>query len=232
VFYFNHADSNLTIYGDLNQIKELNTFTKVKISMKRGEFYIKIDGVKYLIDSGFSDGFLKSSNPKSIHKNLPIDTILYLSGAFLGISEFILKNESLFYYAKMIGAVYIFYIGVSIIWHSKKDKGYTSEDGLMKSFNFKKNLIRGFLTNLANPLTIVGMTSFILPFFKPEMSIEAKLIFAIFIPFSTFYCFGGITLIFGNPVIRKFILPRIVWFERVAGSVIAYMAIMILFFDF
>ena len=87
VFYFNHADSNLTIYGDLNQIKELNTFTKVKISMKRGEFYIKIDGVKYLIDSGFSDGFLKSSNPKSISKNLPIDTISYLSGAFHGVSE-------------------------------------------------------------------------------------------------------------------------------------------------
>ena len=87
VFYFNHADSNLTIYGDLNQIKELNTFTKVKISMKRGYFYTKMDGVNYLIDSGSSDGFLKSSNPKSISKNLPIDTISYLSGAFLGVSE-------------------------------------------------------------------------------------------------------------------------------------------------
>ena len=87
VFYFNHADSNLTIYGDLNQIKELNTFTKVKVSTKRGYFYTKMDGVNYLIDSGSSDGFLKSSNPKSISKNLPIDTISYLSGAFLGVSE-------------------------------------------------------------------------------------------------------------------------------------------------
>jgi len=87
VFYFNHADSNLTIYGDLNQIKELNTFTKVKISMKRGEFYIKIDGVKYLIDSGFKGGFLMSSKPKSISKNIPIDTISHLSFAALGVSE-------------------------------------------------------------------------------------------------------------------------------------------------
>jgi len=87
VFYFNHADSNLTIYGDLNQIKELNTFTKVKVSMKSGYYYIKMDGVNYLIDSGFRNGFLMSSNPKSIHKNLPTDTITYLSVAALGVSE-------------------------------------------------------------------------------------------------------------------------------------------------
>ena len=87
VFYFNHADSNLTIYGDISQIKELNTFTKVKVSMKRGYFYTKMDGVNYLIDSGFRNGFLMSSNPKSIHKNLPTDTITYLSVAALGVSE-------------------------------------------------------------------------------------------------------------------------------------------------
>ncbi len=87
VFYFNHTDSNLTIYGDLNQIKELNTFTKVKVSMKRGYFYIKIDGIKYLIDSGFKGGFLMTYNPKSISKKLPVDTISYLSVAALGISE-------------------------------------------------------------------------------------------------------------------------------------------------
>ena len=87
VFYFNHADSNLTIYGHISQIKELNTFTKVKVTTKRGYFYTKMDGVNYLIDSGFRNGFLMSSNPKSIHKNLPIDTINYLSVAALGVSE-------------------------------------------------------------------------------------------------------------------------------------------------
>ena len=87
VFYFNHTDSNLTIYGDLSQIKELKSFTKVKVSIKRGYFYTKMDGVNYMIDSGFRNGFLMSSNPKSINKNLPIDTISYLSVAALGISE-------------------------------------------------------------------------------------------------------------------------------------------------
>jgi threonine/homoserine/homoserine lactone efflux protein len=158
--------------------------------------------------------------------------IIYLTLAFLGVSEFIAKNEKIFYYAKILGAIYIFYIGASIVWNASKDKGYTSSEGVMKSFSLKKEFVRGFLTNLANPLTIVGMTSFILPFFEPSMPIKTQIIFAALVPFSTFYCFSGVTLIFGNPVIRNFILPRIVWFERVAGSVIIYMSIMIIFFDF
>lgn len=158
--------------------------------------------------------------------------LIYLTLAFLGISEFILKNEKIFYYTKIVGAVYIFYIGVSIVWNSFKNKeDYTSPTSKNKIFNFKKEFIRGFLTNLANPFTIVGMTSVILPFFEPSMSFQTKMLFAFLIPFSTFYCFMGVTFLFGNPVIRKLILPKIVWFERLAGSVIAVMAVMIVFFD-
>ena len=156
--------------------------------------------------------------------------LIYLTLAFAGISEFIVKYEKIFYYAKILGGCYIFYIGLSILWNSRLKHDYTSSSGVSSNFVFTKEVLKGFFTNLSNPFTIVGMTSFILPFFKPEISLSAKILFAFFVPFSTFYCFLGITLIFGNPIIRKIILPKMVWFERCAGVVISYMAVMIIFF--
>jgi threonine/homoserine/homoserine lactone efflux protein len=117
-----------------------------------------------------------------------------------------------------------------ILQDSKNKKDYTSSEGVSANFSFKAEVIKGFLTNLSNPFTIVGMTSFILPFFKPEMSLETKLLFALLVPFSTFYCFSSISLLFGNKITRNFILPKIIWFERVAGVVICYMSLMMVFF--
>jgi threonine/homoserine/homoserine lactone efflux protein len=150
--------------------------------------------------------------------------LIYLALAFFGVSEFILKHERIFFYAKILGGCYIFYIGLTILWDSRKIKDYTSNKGVSSKFNFKKEVMKGFFTNLSNPFTIVGMTSFILPFFKPEMTLEAKALFAFLIPFSTLYCFTIVTIIFGNSVIRNLIMPKIIWFERLAGLVICYMA--------
>lgn len=155
---------------------------------------------------------------------------IYLILAFIGVSQFIAQNEQIFHYARMVGGCYIFYIGICILLDSRVKKDYTSRQGVSATFAFKKEMMKGFFTNLSNPFTIVGMTSFILPFFRPEMASSAKLLFAFFIPFSTLYCFGLVTIIFGNPIVRNFVLPKIVWLERIAGAVICYMAFMIVFF--
>jgi threonine/homoserine/homoserine lactone efflux protein len=178
------------------------------------------NAVKYSFKGGFA-----------IVCGILICDVIYLSLSFLGISAFIIKYEIVFNYAKIIGGCYIFYIGLNILWDSRKKKDYTSTEGLSSDFNFKREVLKGFLTNLSNPFTIVGMTSFILPFFKPEMSLETRVLFAILVPFSTLYCFCGISLIFGNKISRNFILPKIIWFERIAGVVICYMSIMMIFFD-
>ncbi len=159
------------------------------------------------------------------------DTI-YLMLAFFGVSKFIESNQTIFQYAKILGGFYIFYVGVMILLDSRKTKDYTSKEGVSSDFKFSKEVVKGFLTDLSNPFTIVGMTSFILPFFKPEMTLDTKMIFLLAIPFSTFYCFAGISLLFGNKISRSFITPKMIWFERLAGIVICYMSIMMIFFDF
>ena len=155
---------------------------------------------------------------------------IYLAFAFAGASQFIMKHEMVFHYAKILGGCYIFYIGASILWHSRIKNDYTSGAGVSKTFNFKKEIVKGFFTDLSNPFTIVGMTSFILPFFKPDLPLSSTIVLALCIPICTIFSFLSITFAFGNPIIRKIILPKIVWFERLAGVVIALMAINIIFF--
>jgi threonine/homoserine/homoserine lactone efflux protein len=157
---------------------------------------------------------------------------LYLTLAMLGVSEFIAKHEKFFYYAKMVGAVYIFYIGASIFYYAKQDKGYTNtETSEKEGFNWKKLTGIGILTDLSNPLTILGMTSFILQFFKTGMPFAEKALYAISVPVLSIACFAIVTFLFGNPLTRKLILPKMVWFERIAGLLLAWMAIMVLFFN-
>jgi threonine/homoserine/homoserine lactone efflux protein len=155
---------------------------------------------------------------------------IYLTLAFLGVSEFIASNKTIFEYAKIIGGCYIFYVGITILLESKKNKDYTSANNMPIVYSFKAEFIKGFLTNLSNPFSIVGMTSFILPFFKPEMTLHSKMLFAFIVPFSTLYTFSLVTFVFGNSIIRNIILPKIKWFEILAGIVICYMSVMIVFF--
>ena len=157
--------------------------------------------------------------------------VIYLSLAFAGVSQFITKYETIFLYAKFFGALYILYIGITILIGSKKQQDYTSKEGTSLKFSFKKEVLKGFLTNLSNPFTIVGMTSFILPFFDPGLNLSQKALFAFFIPFSTIYCFLAVTFIFGNHVVRKIILPKMKWFEIASGLVISYMAVSIMIFS-
>jgi len=161
-----------------------------------------------------------------------LSDIIYLFLAFVGIATFISKHEKIFHYATIIGGIYILYIGISIIISANKTKkDFISEEGFESNFNPMKVFVTGFIATILSPVTIVGMTAFILPFFKPDMALGGKIFFAFLVPFTTFYCFLLISAVFGNKVTRKFVLPKMVWFERIAGAVISYMAIMVIFFQ-
>lgn len=156
----------------------------------------------------------------------------YLTLSFLGVSEFISKHPLLFYYVKVLGSIYILYIGITIILESftKKENALFTESTTSEQFSFKKNFMRGLFTDLSNPFTIVGMTSFIVQFFKPEMLFSQKVLYALTVPALSLICYGIITLMFGNLYVRKIILSKILWFERATGIILSYMAVTMMLF--
>jgi hypothetical protein len=73
VFYFNHSNHTITITNTISQIHDSIGFTNVSIKNKIGDLTIKHEGLRYTLDSGFSNGFI-CTNKKSDLLNSSVNT--------------------------------------------------------------------------------------------------------------------------------------------------------------
>lgn len=65
VFYFNYQEKKIVITNTIAQIQDKSDFEEVPIKLNIGDIQFKYKGVRYTLDSGFSNGFIltnKSSN--------------------------------------------------------------------------------------------------------------------------------------------------------------------------
>ena len=75
-----------------------------------------------------------------------------------------MASETAFTVVKVIGALYLIYLGVSQ-WRSKAESGpMASSAGLAAHPSFRKRVLTGFLTNATNPKGIIFMVA-VLPQF-------------------------------------------------------------------
>ena len=139
--------------------------------------------------------------------------------AVLGIATVINLYPKAFKMVKLIGSLYIVYLGVKIFITSfaKVSENLGSN---VKQVSPLRQYLTGISTDLANPMSIVGITSMILGFVNAGDSGVTKLIYSICTILASFgYCYTY-AFIFGNNVSRRFILPRMSLFERIAGLAI------------
>jgi threonine/homoserine/homoserine lactone efflux protein len=145
---------------------------------------------------------------------------LFIILAIFGVAEFLKMHPKILDAAKMIGSAYIIYIGVDIFLSTFKAKVQDVETKETKENTPKKLFIKGFLTDAANPLLIMGMLAIVLTFIDINGGAFHITFYSALIPFTTFYVTFGIAICFGNKIIRKAITPYIKWFERLAGIAI------------
>ena len=140
--------------------------------------------------------------------------------SLLGVNVLIALYPNAFKICKMIGSSYIIYLGVKIFWSTfKQHKG--AKGKVLKEQSHLKQYLSGLFTDLANPLNIVGVTSIILGFIKVDDSLQLKAIY-FFLTILTAICYAySYAFLFGNPVSKKFIEPRLFLFERIAGIMVA-----------
>ena len=155
---------------------------------------------------------------------------IFIFLAVIGVAEFLSHYPKILNAGKMIGSAYIFYIGVEIfIATFKSNSCITDEVVGEKITNTPKNfMFRGFLTDASNPLLIVGMLAIVLRFIDLKAGVGHIAFYSILIPITTTYVTFSIAVIFGNPVIRKFVMPYMKWFERLAGIAIGALAIVMI----
>ncbi len=155
------------------------------------------------------------------------DTI-FIFCAVIGIAKFLSLYPKVLNAGKMIGSAYIFYIGIEIFISTFKKSSIDEESSNKEENSPKKFFLNGFFTDASNPLLIVGMLAIVLTFMDLEGSKSVLSFYSILIPITTAYVNAGIVLCFGNPVIRRIIMPHMKWFERFAGICICTLAILML----
>jgi threonine/homoserine/homoserine lactone efflux protein len=149
-----------------------------------------------------------------------ITSITFLTTlAVLGIATVINLYPKAFKTVKLIGSLYIIYLGLKIFFTSFS-KHSNNLGSNAKQIPPLKQYLTGISTDLANPMSIVGITSMILGFVSSGDTSLTKFIYSICtILASCCYCYTY-AFIFGNNISRKFILPRMSLFERIAGLAI------------
>ncbi|MCF8777746.1 LysE family translocator [Vibrio sp. IRLE0018] len=113
---------------------------------------------------GLNDGCVTS---------LGICTGLFVHALFsaIGISAILAQSAELFQLVKMVGAVYLIWLGLSSLKALfKSNNGMSVNESLSKPFNAKRSLREGFLSNVLNPKTAVFYLAFLPQFVNPEGS--------------------------------------------------------------
>ena len=118
--------------------------------------------------------------------------------AVIGVSSVMLKFPQLFGVLKIIGATYLFYVGINM-WRSK---GKLAISDAIQTIKINKNQLftQGFVTAIANPKGWAFMVSLLPPFINPTMPLTTQLMVLVaVILISEFSCMllyatGGKTL--------------------------------------
>ena len=106
---------------------------------------------------------------------LQFGLILVLAIAGAGVGSLLLASPTAFFVVKVVGALYLIYLGISQ-WRSKDQSGpQASSAGLTAHPSFGKRVLTGFLTNATNPKGIIFMVAVLPQFIDPNRPLALQL---------------------------------------------------------
>lgn len=108
--------------------------------------------------------------------------------AVVGVAALMLKLPEVFSIFKIVGALYLAYLGIQM-WLSKGKMAISHNREATPTVSRKGLLIQGFVTAIANPKGWAFMISLLPPFINPEKSVAVQLSFLVgVIMVSEFIC--------------------------------------------
>lgn len=93
-------------------------------------------------------------------------TMVHVLAAALGLSALLNTSAELFAVIKLMGALYLVYLGVSMLWQSGTS---TSVDGavVLPALSYGRIFRQGLLTNVLNPKVALFFLAFVPQFIEP-----------------------------------------------------------------
>jgi threonine efflux protein len=136
-------------------------------------------------------------------------------GVAFGLSALFLIAPQLYRAMKLAGGAYLVYLGVTL-WRSK-ETATTIEPSFQTSVT--ASFIRGMLTNLSNPKSVVYFGSIFTLFMRPGTPAWVQAIAVTIVIFDTFLWYGSLALFFSRAVVQRRYLAIERPINRIAGAV-------------
>ncbi|CDG16844.1 LysE family translocator [Xenorhabdus doucetiae] len=148
----------------------------------------------------------------------------------VGISALMHTTPWLMEIAKLVGAIYIIWLGIKFIRSKPVNLDTLENEGTIQASQNKwKAFLMGFMTNALNPKA----TLFFLAVFTTVVSSHTPTLIQVF--YGVWMCivnavwFVLVSFIFSNVLIRNKFMQKGYWFERVMGIVLISFAVRLLF---
>lgn len=148
-----------------------------------------------------------------------VGLVAHTALATLGLGALLKTSELLFFVVKLVGALYLIFIGIQMLRHAGKQLTMTSG-----GHNSRRRLfIDGALSNVANPKIAIFYFAFLPQFVSPDARAPTLSVFALGLTFAalTFVVKAPIGL--GAGMLSAWLRARsavLVWLHRCTGAVL------------
>ncbi|MFZ6640089.1 LysE family translocator [Undibacterium sp. TC4M20W] len=140
----------------------------------------------------------------------------------LGVGLLIAKSPSLYFAIKIIGAVYLIYIGYQTFFARAV---ISTEAGAGQSLNNLAALRAGFMTNAFNPKTTLFVLSTYTQVVQVDTSLLAQFAYGLFMSAAHWIWFSLVALFFSDHRLRAGMLRQQVILNRFIGAVLIVLGV-------
>lgn len=151
---------------------------------------------------------------------------LHICYSLLGLGLLIKTTPWLFTLFSVLSACYLFYIGMQAIRSAPAPD--TLSDPLSEQTpqipSLSKAFVTGFVTNGLNPKATLFFLSLFAVIISPDTPLSYKVIYGVYMACATAVWFALLSVILTRENIRKFLLSKGYWFDRLMGAVLLALA--------
>jgi RhtB (resistance to homoserine/threonine) family protein len=159
---------------------------------------------------------------------LALGNLVHITYCLIGIGLIISKSIIIFNIIKILGAIYLIYLGIMIIKSKQKIYSENIKESVSKKSVFKC-LLNGFITDLLNPKATLFFLSLFTQIIKADSTILERIFCGALIAILEVLCFSILSIIIGNQIVKRMISRMIPIIEKITGILLILLGIRIIF---
>ncbi|MGR3806851.1 LysE family translocator [Pasteurella testudinis] len=156
---------------------------------------------------------------------------IHVGYTLLGVSVLLLKFAWLFHSIKLLGALYLIYIGVKTFRHRPVNVSLSNpqngqgESAVLTDLQAFKN---GFVTNALNPKTTLFVLSTFSQIVNPHTPLGVQIGYGAFMSLAHLFWFAAVAMLLATTTIRNRLLTKQVYVNRLIGVLLCGLGALLL----